>query len=113
MPLATVCGIVIAMDSIVREFADRVRSALGPHLRQLILFGSRARGDARPDSDYDVLVIVDERTGRERECVLDVTTDLLTRYGALFGCLYRSVDEWRRMEGFPLQMNIAREGVAL
>jgi predicted nucleotidyltransferase len=108
-----VCSNVMDMDPIVREFADRVRTALGPHLKELILFGSRARGDARPDSDYDVLVVVDERTGQERESVLDVTADLLTKHGALFGCLYRSVDEWRRLEGFPLQMNIAREGVAL
>ena len=113
MTASSGCSIFNDMDPIVREFADRVRTDLGPHLKELILFGSRARGDARPDSDYDVLVVVDERTGRERESVLDVTADLFARYGALFGCLYRSVEEWRRLEGFPLQMNIAREGVAL
>ena len=30
--------------------------------RKVILFGSRARGDARPDSDHDLLVIVDDDT---------------------------------------------------
>jgi predicted nucleotidyltransferase len=30
---------------------------------RIYLFGSRARGDAREDSDYDLLIIVKERTG--------------------------------------------------
>lgn len=36
------------------------------HPRRIILFGSRARGDARPDSDLDLLVIEDEPFGPER-----------------------------------------------
>lgn len=31
----------------------------GLNLRQLLLFGSRARGKARPDSDRDFLIVVD------------------------------------------------------
>ncbi len=101
------------MDPIVQEFAERVRRALGSHLKELVLFGSRARGDARPDSDYDVLVVVDERSSALRNRLLDVEVDLLTRDGAHFASLFRSVDEWTRAKGYPLARNIAREGVAL
>ena len=38
------------------EYAQEVRNRLGPHLRQVILFGSRARGDATEYSDYDFVV---------------------------------------------------------
>ncbi len=31
----------------------------GPRLKQVLLYGSRARGDHQPDSDYDVLVVLD------------------------------------------------------
>jgi len=41
----------------VELLRDRLVSALAP--RQIILFGSRARGTARPDSDYDILVVAD------------------------------------------------------
>ena len=36
------------------------------HPLRIILFGSRARGEARDDSDYDLLVVMDDDTPRER-----------------------------------------------
>lgn len=42
-------------DAIIREEAQR----LGVGVRRILLFGSRARGTARPDSDWDFLIIVD------------------------------------------------------
>jgi uncharacterized protein len=48
---------VIPAD-ILRHVRDQILAADGRAVRRLILFGSRARGDARPDSDYDVLVLV-------------------------------------------------------
>ena len=47
-------------DPVLRFFKDAVIARLGPHLRQILLFGSRARGDATVDSDYDLLVVVDK-----------------------------------------------------
>ena len=48
---------------------ERVLACLGkdPEVNSLVLFGSRARGDARADSDLDLLVIVRDRLTPERE----------------------------------------------
>lgn len=40
-----------------RNIADRIRAAV-PEVAEVLLFGSRARGDARPDSDVDLVLIV-------------------------------------------------------
>ncbi len=42
-------------DRLLQEIVTRIRRIGRP--TQIILFGSRARGKARPSSDYDVLVI--------------------------------------------------------
>ena len=100
-------------DPVVQEFAAALRQRLGPRLCQMTLFGSRARGEARDDSDYDMLVIVDHRTPELRAIILEVESQLLDRYGALVATVLRSEDEWQCSQGFPLARNIAREGVPL
>ena len=46
------------------EIVDRMREAGNPH--KIVLFGSRARGDARVDSDIDLLVIEESELPRYR-----------------------------------------------
>ncbi|MEN9798515.1 MAG: hypothetical protein RL653_2211 [Pseudomonadota bacterium] len=104
---------LLPVDVIAREFGQAVRRELGDDVKELVLFGSRARGDAHEGSDYDVLLVVPARTRELRDRLLDIEVDFMNRYGALFATLLRSVDEWRATAGFPLAINIEREGVPL
>ena len=49
------------------EFVQEVRRLYGPRLRKVLLYGSHARGDARPGSDVDVAVILDDFESRSVE----------------------------------------------
>jgi predicted nucleotidyltransferase len=40
-------------DPVLTRFRDAARAQYGKRLVRIVLFGSRARGDQRPDSDYD------------------------------------------------------------
>jgi predicted nucleotidyltransferase len=100
-------------DPVVQEFAMTLRQRLGSHLRQILLFGSHARGDAHDGSDYDMLVVVDRRTPELRIAILEVESQLMERYGALVATVLRSEAEWQQLQGLPLARNIAREGVPL
>jgi predicted nucleotidyltransferase len=51
-------------DPTLREIVRRLVHAFAPH--QIYLFGSRARGDAGIDSDYDLLVVVPDDAPAER-----------------------------------------------
>jgi len=58
-----------ADDNLVRDIVRRIVQTTQPD--KIILFGSRARGDARPDSDFDVLVIKDsDEPGYRRDAPL-------------------------------------------
>jgi predicted nucleotidyltransferase len=70
---------VIAYD-IERELpriVDRIVVAFNPV--KIILFGSRARGDGRPDSDVDLLIVLDQMTNHHDAAaeVRSVLTDLI------------------------------------
>ena len=45
---------------VARQAAEELRCLYGDRLRQVLLFGSWARGDAHPESDIDLLVVLDQ-----------------------------------------------------
>jgi predicted nucleotidyltransferase len=52
---------------VARGVARDLREMYGERLRSVLLFGSWARGDAHPESDIDLLVVLDEVPSRRRE----------------------------------------------
>ena len=82
---------------------------------EVILFGSRARGSARPDSDWDVLILLEGKVTPYRENTLFSTlyrVELAT--GEIFSLLIYEKDYWEDVLKYsPLYQNVGREGVAL
>jgi predicted nucleotidyltransferase len=54
-------------EAIARAVADDLRTLYGKRLRKVVLFGSWARGDAHPESDIDLLVVLDHAADRVHE----------------------------------------------
>lgn len=100
-----------------REFLDCV-SANYPASRA-ILFGSRARGAFRPDSDMDIAVLLRGQPGRRVDTALDmagIAFDVLMETGVLVEVLPLWEEEWEHPECFnnpALLENIRRDGVRL
>lgn len=100
-----------------QQFAHRVEP--GYHPVGLVLFGSRARGEHRPDSDADVAVLL---RGSRHEALrvsldlADLAYDILLDTGININPVPLWADEWQNPELHPnpaLVKNIAREGVVL
>ena len=96
----------------------RLRTALdqiyGPRIERVVLFGSRARGDASPDSDYDVAVLSarHERPQAEMNRLADLSTAILDETGEFIHAMpYRagSYDDQR----MPLMHEIRADGIDL
>jgi predicted nucleotidyltransferase len=64
------------VQSAVAEFVSRVRAALGQNLVEVRLFGSRARGDAGPDSDVDIALIVHSDRSHAEDVAIDIAFDV-------------------------------------
>ena len=68
--------------AVAARLKDRVLAGGGAPVSRIILFGSRARGDARPDSDYDLLVIVRDASQADVREYRHRLYDLLRGLGA-------------------------------
>lgn len=68
--------------SIAREYKRRVLADFDGRVAKLVLYGSRARGDARPDSDWDIAVFMkDDPTPDDLDRLSDLGVDLLYETG--------------------------------
>ena len=74
-----------ANDPILRRFRAALAATYGDRLERAVLFGSRARGEARPDSDYDIAVFIraPDRWFDEVVRLAGLGTDILMDTGAV------------------------------
>ena len=100
-------------DRVLAAIKERLHEVLGDNVRQIILFGSRSRGRAERDSDYDILVLVRKRSEVLEDQVDDIAYEMLERYGAVVTIFVDEMVTFQREQGELLFCNIRREGAVL
>jgi predicted nucleotidyltransferase len=98
-------------DERLREIVRRLIEAVDPD--RIVMFGSRARGDARPDSDLDLLIIKDSSEPRRRRAI--PAYHALAGLGIPTDILWRTADEIAEWERVPnhVTTRAIREGKVL
>lgn len=99
------------------EILDKIRYTVkknAPDAR-VVLYGSRARGDARPDSDWDILVVVD----KEQTDIADYKRiayplyDLGCESDASISVSLYTKNDWKRRSFTLFYKNVEAEGIVL
>jgi predicted nucleotidyltransferase len=85
-----------------QQYPDRVQ--------EVILIGSKARGEAHPDSDIDILILVDDDDWRFSHAISRLAARISLNYDVLLGlCVVRQA-RWQR---FLLYSIVSSEGIPL
>jgi uncharacterized protein len=100
-------------DPLLARFRTALHEMYGSRLERVVLFGSRACGDAHAESDYDVAVFLrhtDDR-GRELHRLADLTTNIIGETGEFVHAMPYAAGAYD--ERTPLMREIRREGIDL
>jgi predicted nucleotidyltransferase len=100
-----------ANSFILTKFRAALQELYGDRIERIVLYGSRARGDARLDSDYDVAVFLKDMPDRWEaiDRIVEIEGDILDETGAVINALPFSAGSYN--ERTPLMHEIRREGV--
>lgn len=102
------------LPGILAELRRYFETLYGERLVQLILYGSQARGDAKPDSDIDVLVVLKEPidAGTEIDRTSEFIAALCLEHDVVISRNFVSLARFQH-ENSPFFLNVRREGILI
>lgn len=104
----------MTQQEVLKDIRARLEAKHGDRLRGVVLYGSEARGEARADSDIDVLVLLNGPVdyGRDLETNLDALYPLSLQIGRRISAKPADVREYE-IAACPLYQHVRTEGVAV
>lgn len=103
------------LSEIMQQLIQASRSVFGASIKEIILFGSYARGEEGDDSDIDVMVLLDmprEQIPMQRRKAAQIAGDLLDEHGVVVSPLLESKEFFERnRDQLPFYKNVDREGI--
>jgi len=101
------------IKGILREFRAELEKLYGRRLKQVILYGSWARGEATKDSDIDLLIVLEGPVspGKEIDRMIDTITEINLKHNELLAVYPVSEEDYTTVNS-PLLLNARREGVS-
>ena len=99
----------------VKEFCGKMKILLKQNLVNIRLFGSKARGDFRKESDIDILLILKKKSWDLIDKIYDVVIDVEIEHNSQISLKIYSEAEFNRIKDYEtfFYKNITKEGVSL
>ena len=103
----------MTQSELLQRIKERLQALYGPRFRGLVLYGSAARGDAREDSDLDILCVLDGLRGGETSEITRTTYPLQLEFlDRIFHILPVDMADYEAGE-FGFYRIVRREGIAV
>ena len=103
------------LNSILQECKSGLLAIFGDKLKQIILYGSHARGDFNSESDIDVMVLVemaDDEIIMNREEIMELGAELSYDNDTMISIIVKDIDHFNSwLPVYPFYENIMKEGV--
>ena len=99
---------------IIQAITDTAKAVV-PKGAEVILFGSQARGDARKDSDWDVLILLDKDriTSQDIDDYSYPLCELGWSFNESINALLFTKKDWNRDVASPFHQNVTEDGISL
>ena len=104
----------LSQDPVIADFLHGIQTVRS-RIRRMIMFGSRARGDHKLDSDYDILIVVEKKDGSLRDILYEAVMDVLLAHGRLVSLKIYEDCEFLRLQALqtPFMKHVTEDGIVL
>lgn len=101
-------------DKVVGNFLELIKP-LAEHVAEIYLFGSRCRDDWRPDSDYDLLIVLEKKDRFIVNQLYDAVMEILLSTARLISLKIFTISEFNRLKSVPTPFinNVIKEGIKI
>ncbi|GAB5045960.1 nucleotidyltransferase domain-containing protein [Thermodesulfovibrio sp. TK110] len=99
----------------LKRITENLKNSFSYRLKAVVAFGSRVRGDFNRESDFDILVIVENLTISDEEKIIKIILEEEEKTGIPYEPIIKSLDVFEKEKEFKtgFYLNIIKEGVFL
>lgn len=103
---------VVNVKTLLNEMKTGLTELYGQRLKAVILFGSYARGDYNQNSDFDVMIVLDNYKRYWDELVqsAELTSELSLKYNLTISRTIMKEEQWKKGD-LPVLVNVRAEGI--
>ncbi len=104
----------LKINPILTQLYDYLKITYKNNLKQVILFGSEARGNATLESDIDILIVLKQNFNYYHEVkkISNFISKLCLKYNRLISCCFTTYEQFKNDES-AFYRNIKKEGIRL
>ncbi len=107
----------VKIDNILKNYVKDIQHIYGKQLKTVILYGSYARGDCKPDSDIDIMILVDlsdREIINKGHLLSDMTFEYNFDDNLKIMPIVKNLEHFNKwLRAYPFYYNVKKEGIEL